>query len=91
MKKSIGKSLVAAAGGLFGLIYLINPGAGVLEILPDNLPIIGNIDEAAASTILIWALAYFGLDITRIFRTKQPEGQTTAKVIDAEEVTSKDV
>ncbi|MFZ1522515.1 MAG: DUF1232 domain-containing protein [Candidatus Saccharimonadales bacterium] len=27
------------------IIYLINPTLGVFELIPDNLPIIGNIDE----------------------------------------------
>jgi uncharacterized membrane protein YkvA (DUF1232 family) len=39
--------------GIVGLIYLLNPTAGVFEIIPDNLPIIGNLDEGAAA-LLIW-------------------------------------
>ena len=35
-----------------GLIYLLNPTAGIIEILPDNLPWIGNIDEGAAAVAL---------------------------------------
>ena len=27
--------------------YLLNPGAGVFELLPDHLPLVGNLDEAA--------------------------------------------
>jgi Protein of unknown function (DUF1232) len=30
------------------VLYVLNPTAGVFELLPDNLPIIGNIDEALA-------------------------------------------
>lgn len=33
--------------------YLLNPGAGVFEAIPDQLPIIGNLDEAAAVGLLI--------------------------------------
>jgi hypothetical protein len=36
-----------------GLIYLFNPGAGILELVPDNLPIVGNLDEGAAA-LAIW-------------------------------------
>ncbi len=36
-----------------GIIYLLNPGMGIFELIPDNLPIIGNLDEGAA-TMLIW-------------------------------------
>lgn len=39
--------------GLVGLIYLLNPTAGILELLPDNLPILGNLDEGLAA-MLIW-------------------------------------
>ena len=37
---------------LFGFIYLLNPTAGIIELLPDTLPLIGNIDEAAAALAL---------------------------------------
>ncbi len=39
--------------GAIALIYLLNPTAGVLELIPDNLPIIGNLDEAGATVLLI--------------------------------------
>ncbi len=38
----------------------INSTAGVLELVPDNLPIIGNLDEVAAATGLLGALASIG-------------------------------
>jgi hypothetical protein len=38
---------------LVGIVYLLNPTAGLLELLPDNLPIVGNLDEGAAM-LLIW-------------------------------------
>ena len=37
-------------------LYLLNPGMGVFEFLPDNLPIIGNIDETIAALILLRSL-----------------------------------
>jgi hypothetical protein len=40
---------------------------GIFELIPDNLPIIGNIDEAGAAVLLIAALKYFGVDLTRFF------------------------
>ncbi len=39
--------------GVVGFIYILNPTMGVFELIPDNLPIIGNLDEGAAA-ILIW-------------------------------------
>lgn len=39
--------------GVVGVIYILNPTMGVFELIPDNLPVIGNLDEGAAA-ILIW-------------------------------------
>ena len=61
------QSIIAAGAGIFSLIYLLNPTMGLAELIPDNIPIFGNLDEAAATTILIAAFAYFGLDVTRLF------------------------
>jgi uncharacterized membrane protein YkvA (DUF1232 family) len=47
--------------GIICLVYLINPTAGVLELIPDNLPIVGNLDEAAAMTVLLVSLSNLGL------------------------------
>jgi hypothetical protein len=53
--------------GILSLVYLINPGMGIFELIPDNLPIIGNLDEAGAAVLLIAALKYFSVDLTRFF------------------------
>jgi uncharacterized membrane protein YkvA (DUF1232 family) len=42
---------------LFSLVYLVNPTAGLLEFIPDNVPFFGNLDEAGATTMLIWAIS----------------------------------
>ena len=59
------KKIIIALVGLLGLVYLINPTAGVLELIPDNLPIVGNLDEAAAAALVLAALRYYGIDLTR--------------------------
>lgn len=64
------KFLVGLAGALAAL-YLINPTAGVLELLPDNIPFIGNLDEATATAVLIAALRYFGYDVSDLFGRKK--------------------
>ncbi|MCE2490050.1 MAG: hypothetical protein J4G17_08775 [Anaerolineae bacterium] len=44
---------------------MINPTAGFLELLPDNLPLVGNLDEVGASLLLINVLAWYGIDLNR--------------------------
>jgi uncharacterized membrane protein YkvA (DUF1232 family) len=41
---------------IIGVIYLLNPTAGALELIPDVMPIVGNLDEAAATGLLLWGL-----------------------------------
>jgi len=40
-------------GGVVGFIYMLNPTAGLIELIPDNIPIVGNLDEGVAM-LLIW-------------------------------------
>ena len=56
--KSCFGSFMALAGVLFGGLYVINPGAGVIELIPDIVPLFGNLDEAAATTLLVLGLQY---------------------------------
>jgi uncharacterized membrane protein YkvA (DUF1232 family) len=57
--------------GVFSVIYLLNPTAGFFELIPDNIPLIGNLDEAAAVTLLLMCLRYFGYDLPNIFTPKK--------------------
>lgn len=54
-------------GGLFGLFYILNPTAGVFELIPDNILFIGNMDEAAAVFLIMGSLRYFGIDLTKFY------------------------
>ena len=58
------KNILVAVAGLLSLVYLFNPTAGVFELIPDNFPIIGNLDEAAAVAIILAAFRYYGIDLT---------------------------
>ncbi len=62
------KTIWTLLGGIIGLIYILNPTAGVLELIPDNIPFVGNLDEAVAVVLILGALRHFGIDITKIFR-----------------------
>lgn len=48
--------------GLIAFVYLLNPTFGMIELIPDNLPIIGNLDEAGATAIVMYAFRHFGID-----------------------------
>ena len=61
------KKYLVGAIGFLAFVYLLNPTFGVFEFIPDNVPFIGNIDEATASFLLLSALAYFGFDVRDIF------------------------
>jgi len=39
-----------------GAVYLLNPTAGIFELLPDNLPVVGNLDEGVAAMLLWYGL-----------------------------------
>ncbi|TXI78351.1 MAG: DUF1232 domain-containing protein [Flavobacteriales bacterium] len=65
------KKWLIAFAGMLAFIYLVNPTLGVFEFLPDNLPLVGNIDEATATMVLLGALRYFGWDLTNLF-SKRP-------------------
>ena len=62
---SIFRNMFILALGGIALVYLINPTLGVFEILPDNLPLIGNLDEGGAVILLSNVLAYYGIDLNR--------------------------
>lgn len=38
---------------IIGVLYLLNPTLGILEFIPDNLPIIGNLDESVAVMLVL--------------------------------------
>ncbi len=70
------KKLAIFCLGLFAAIYLFNPGAGIIELIPDNIPFIGNLDEAAAVALLLMCLKYFGIDLPNIFQRDASAGKT---------------
>ncbi len=61
------KEMMIIGLAVIALVYLLNPTLGVLELIPDNLPLIGNLDEAGATLILLNTLRYYGLDLNRLY------------------------
>jgi uncharacterized membrane protein YkvA (DUF1232 family) len=68
MKK---QDITVIGTAFFALLYILNPTAGFLELIPDNFPLIGNLDEAGAVFIIIAALKYFGFEIPNIFKKEE--------------------
>ena len=60
------KDVLVFLVGLLSFIYLLNPTCGVFELIPDNLPLVGNLDEAGATMLLLYAFRYFGYDIINV-------------------------
>lgn len=69
-RRTTAGKVAAALALLLGVVYLVNPTAGVVELIPDVLPFVGNLDEATATGLVIWGLSYYGIDI---FRAQQPD------------------
>lgn len=84
------KDMTMLGLGAIAVIYLLNPTLGLIEFIPDAFPIIGNIDEATATLILINVLKYYGIDLT-MFQKQQTKrrvvrGQSRGKSADQPEV-----
>jgi uncharacterized membrane protein YkvA (DUF1232 family) len=67
------RALVYIVGALLSTIYILNPTAGVIELIPDNLPVVGNLDEAMMVTILLACL--------RSLRRMRSEGAEVAEAL----------
>jgi hypothetical protein len=52
------KKFTAVFLALLSGIYLINPTAGIFELLPDAIPFVGNVDESLAAYILYSSIEY---------------------------------
>ncbi len=83
-KRGLLSSLIVGGLGAFSAFYLFNPTAGLIELIPDNIPIIGNLDEAAAAALLISCFAYFGVDLGNLFGRKVKSAGDKNDVIDVE-------
>lgn len=78
------KKLFMLIVGALSVLYLANPGAGVFAEIPDNFPIIGNLDEAAVTAILLSVLSYFGIDLKHLFGGKKQDKSSDKGTIDVD-------
>jgi len=77
------KNIIVIFMGIISLLYLLNIGVGIIEAIPDNIPFVGNLDEASAAVLLLMCLRYFGIDLTKIFKK-------SSKNSDKKEISSQD-
>ncbi|MFC5049535.1 DUF1232 domain-containing protein [Rubritalea spongiae] len=70
------KKLLSVLGTLASIIYLLNPSAGFLEIIPDNIPFFGNVDEASITLLLVYCLSNLGINLPFLSKSK-PSNKST--------------
>ena len=64
------RKLIAVIGLVLSTLFLLNLTFGVVEI-PDNLPIIGNVDEVLASGVFFACLSQLGINLLPFYRAVQ--------------------
>lgn len=71
--RPLSRRIAAVAGMLLSGLYLLNISFGVLFELPDNLPIIGNLDEVAVSAFFFGCLSYLGINLVPFRKGREKE------------------
>ena len=64
------KSFVVFVIGAVASLVLVMP-----SILPDFIPVIGALNEATATAVLLACARYFGFDLSRFFGRKSQGGK----------------
>lgn len=80
------KDITVIGAAILAIIYIINPTAGFVEFIPDNFPIIGNLDEAGAVLIIVSAFRYFGVELADLFNSKEKVKKEDRNVIKIEKI-----
>ena len=62
-KASKRSGALAIAGVAVSMLYLVNPTAGVFELIPDVIPVVGNLDEVFFTGLLLTSLARLGITL----------------------------
>lgn len=66
-------------GAIFSALYLLNPTMG-FDAVPDILPVVGNMDEAAATFFLLFCLNRLGISLP--FSVQKGNSHNKGRVID---------
>ncbi|QQL44385.1 DUF1232 domain-containing protein [Sulfuriroseicoccus oceanibius] len=75
----LGKIFALIGAAISGL-YLLNPTLGWVELIPDNIPGVGNLDEAFFTGLLILSLAKLGVRLPWLNRNRPPSKETPVTV-----------
>ena len=62
-RRGVLAKVTATIVALVSAAYLLNFGFGFIELLPDNAPIVGNLDEVFFTSALIASLAALGVNL----------------------------
>jgi len=71
---------------VLGVIYILNPTSGLIEFIPDNLPLVGNMDEGVAVMLILAGIveALEGKKSRRAIK-EQVDSQTAASAADSDQ------
>lgn len=71
------KEMMVIFLGFVAVVYLVFPTLGIFELIPDAIPLIGSLDEAGATLLLLNVLAYYGIDASRLLGRKPKDQDST--------------
>jgi len=70
---------------ILGGLYVLNPTGGIAELIPDVIPLIGNLDEATILFLMFGAMRYLGMRMPDfVERWTQPVPRLPARAGDEE-------
>lgn len=72
-KKSCFGTVLAVLGLCVSAFWLLNMSAGIFFEIPDNLPLVGNLDEAFFTMVFLASLSYLGIELP-FFRGRYVRG-----------------
>lgn len=79
--KQVLKDMLVIALALIGAIYLVYPSLGIFELIPDALPLVGSLDEAGATALLLNGLAYYGINVTNLYGKRDQKQKVIRRVV----------